>query len=112
MENFRAHLIMVACGVASEAKSTPATRFSKFVKTLLPHPLAYGSTDVDLITGTENFPAVTQSETYTSANPDNPNEIVVAYNDSSGAQQLFRRIGFHRWSDLHPAHPKPSRRRH
>ena len=89
MENFRAHLIMVACGVASEAKSTPATRFSKFVKTLLPHPLAYGSTDVDLITGTENFPAVTQSETYTSANPDNPNEIVVAYNDSSGAPNNY-----------------------
>lgn len=80
---------MVACGVASEAKSTPATRFSKFVKTLLPHPLAYGSTDVDLITGTENFPAVTQSETYTSANPDNPNEIVVAYNDSSGAPNNY-----------------------
>jgi hypothetical protein len=85
MENFRAHLIMVACGVAPEGKSTPATRFSRFVKTLLPAPLAYGSTDVDLITGTESFPAVTQSETYTSANPDNPLEIVVAYNDSSGA---------------------------
>ena len=31
------------------------------------------------------FPSVTQSETYTTANPDNPNEILVAYNDSSGA---------------------------
>ena len=40
--------------------------------------------DVDLITGTETFSNVTQSETYTTANPDNPNQIFVAYNDSRG----------------------------
>ena len=44
----------------------------------------YGSTDVDLVTGTESFPNITQSETFTTANPDDPNEIVVAYNDSRG----------------------------
>ena len=43
-----------------------------------------GGTDVDLITGTETSPHITQSETFASANPDNPNEIVVAYNDSRG----------------------------
>src|SRR5207244_10487015 len=49
MENFGAHLIMVACGVAPEAKSTPAARFSKFVKSLLPSPLVYDDADLDLI---------------------------------------------------------------
>lgn len=39
---------------------------------------------VDLVTGTESSPHITQSETFTTANPDNPNEIVVAYNDSRG----------------------------
>ena len=82
MENFRAHLIMVACGVAEGGKPSPAKAFSKFVKSLLPHPLAYGGTDVDLITGTETYPHVTQSTTFTVGNPDNPLQIVVAYNDS------------------------------
>jgi hypothetical protein len=85
MENFRANLIMVACGVEPKGKSSPAKAFSTLVKSLLPSPLAYGAADVDLITGTETFPSVTQSETYTTANPDDPNEIVVAYNDSRGA---------------------------
>src|SRR4029453_14018934 len=72
MENFRAHLIMVACGVEPKGKASPAQTFSKFVKSLLPKlpsPLAYGGTDVDLITSPppENFPSVTQSETYTTA---------------------------------------------
>ena len=44
----------------------------------------YGVTDVDLVTGTETSPNVVQSETYTAANPDDPNQIVVAYNDSRG----------------------------
>ena len=33
---------------------------------------------------TESFPNITQSETFSTANPDDPNEIVVAYNDSRG----------------------------
>ena len=45
-------------------------------------PLAYGGADVDLITGADSITHPTQSETYTSANPDNPNQIVVTYNDS------------------------------
>ena len=39
---------------------------------------------MDLITGTETSPNITQSETFTTANPDNPDEIVVAFNDSRG----------------------------
>src|SRR5215475_8984993 len=85
-ENFRAGAIMIACGevrgVATSATSTLGP-VGHFIKKLL-MPLAYGATDVDLITGTENFPNITQSETFTTANPDNPDEIVVAYNDSRG----------------------------
>ena len=43
---------------------------------------AFGAADVDLVTGTETPPHIIQSETYTNANPDNANEVVVAYNDS------------------------------
>src|SRR6266540_3912041 len=44
----------------------------------------FGAADVNLITGTETSPNITQSETFSTANPDNPNQIVVAYNDSRG----------------------------
>src|SRR5262249_38482009 len=54
-----------------------------FIKKLL-MPLAYGTADVNLITGTETSPNITQSETYTTTNPDDPNQVVVAYNDSRG----------------------------
>jgi hypothetical protein len=84
-ENLRAGLIMIACGEARGGSSTPMVAALKqgIEKALAPlAPLAYGAADVDLVTGTETFPNVTQSETFTTANPDNPNEIVVAYNDS------------------------------
>ncbi len=83
-ENMRAGAIMIFCGQAKGGKPSPRAAFSKFVQGLLSSPLAYGGTDVDLITGPESFPNVTQSETFTTANPDNPNQIVVAYNDSRG----------------------------
>ena len=57
----------------------------KLAQKLLPVPLAYGAADVDLVTGTETPPHIIQSETYTTANPDNPDEICVAFNDSRGA---------------------------
>src|SRR6266540_3807579 len=85
-ENFRAGAIMIACGetpgVSTSATSTLGP-IGHFIKKLL-MPLAYGAADVNLITGTETSPNITQSETYTHANPDNPNQIVVAYNDSRG----------------------------
>ncbi len=89
MENLRAGLIMIACGEAQGGSASPADTFSQFVQKLLPVPLAYGAADVDLITGTETFPSVTQSETYTTANPDNPNQIVVNYNDSKAAPGCY-----------------------
>ena len=82
MENLRAGLIMIACGESPGGSASPAGAFSQFVQKLLPVPLAYGAGDVDLVTGPDTPPHVIQSETYTNANPDNPNQIVVAYNDS------------------------------
>ena len=86
MENFRAGAIMLACA----ADGTPGyssvgaffQRVTQGVKKLLV-PL-YGAGDVNLITGTETPPNITQSETFTWANPDNPQQVVVAYNDSRG----------------------------
>jgi hypothetical protein len=85
MENLHAGRIMIACGLSTGGKPSPAARLSKFVNSLLPSPLAYGGTDVDLVTGTETPPHIIQSETFTTANPDNPDQIVVCYNDSRGA---------------------------
>jgi hypothetical protein len=92
-ENLRAGAIMMACSQAQEGSSSVRGVVSRViqklplpaaVKKLLPNPMAYGAADVDLITGDKSFPNVTQSETFTTANPDNPNQIVVAYNDSRG----------------------------
>src|SRR5438093_12213567 len=80
----RAGAIMIFCGRTQGGAASPSGTFSQFVQGLLPAPLGYGTTDVDLITGAETFPNVTQSETFTTANPDNPLQVVVAYNDSRG----------------------------
>src|SRR6266480_1959842 len=81
MENLRAGAIMIHCGLAKggdpETGLAKSSAFSKLVRNLTA-PLVYGSTDVDLVTGTETFPNITQSETFSTANPDDPNEIVVA----------------------------------
>src|SRR5207249_492564 len=82
-ENMRAGAIMIACGLARGGfPSVLETVHEAIQKTLA--PLAYGATDKDLITGPENFPNITQSETYSLANPDNPDQILVTYNDSRG----------------------------
>jgi hypothetical protein len=85
MENLRAGAIMIFCGEAQGGKPSPEAAFSQFVQSLLPSPvapLAYGTADVDLVTGPDIFSHITQSETMVAANPDNPDQIVVAYNDS------------------------------
>jgi dockerin type I repeat protein len=82
--NFRAGAIMIACGQARGGGTWPNSHpgaLSQFIKKLF-SPLAYGGTDVDLITGTETYPYVNQSTTFSWANPDNPNQIVVAYIDT------------------------------
>lgn len=82
-ENMRAGAIMIACGQSEGGIPFHGSGVSKFVQRLM-SPVSYGGTDVDLITGTETSPNVTQSETYTTANPDDPTQIFVAYNDSRG----------------------------
>src|SRR5882757_8979013 len=82
MEGFRAGLIMIACGESTGGSASPGNALVRLVQKLLPVPLAYGAADVDLVTGTETAPHIIQSETYTTANPDNPDEICVAFNDS------------------------------
>src|SRR5438094_9573424 len=69
-------------GVARSTTSTsgPIGRF--FQRRLT--PLAYGGADVNLINHPETSPNITQSETFTTVNPENPLQIVVAYNDSRG----------------------------
>src|SRR5215467_11761543 len=85
MEGFRAGRIMIACGEATGGVGTPSNGLVNLARKLLPAPLAYGATDVDLVTGTETSPHIIQSETYSTANPDNPDEVCVAFNDSRGA---------------------------
>jgi hypothetical protein len=85
-QNLRAGAIMIFCGEAKggePSETSLSSAFSKLVQGAMA-PLTYGTTDVDLITGTETFPHITQSETFTTANPDDPTQIVVAYNDSRG----------------------------
>jgi len=90
-ENLRAGAIMMACGGAQGGSASHGGIAQAIQKLPLPRgikklllPLAYCATVFDLATGTETFPNVTQSETYSLANPTNPNEILVAYNDSRG----------------------------
>ncbi|HEY1583780.1 MAG TPA: sialidase family protein [Chthoniobacterales bacterium] len=82
-ENFRAGAIAIFCGDSVGGSPSPAEQTSAIVQEIL-DPLL-GTTDVDLVTGTETTPHVIQSETFSTSNPDNPNEIVVAYNDSRSA---------------------------
>ncbi len=81
-ENMRAGAIMIYCGQAEGGSASSFGESSKFVQDLLA-PLL-GGTDVDLVTGTETNPNTTQSETFVASNPDNPSQVVVAFNDSRG----------------------------
>ena len=84
-ENLRAGAIMIFCGLSKPggAPSHFGPLSTKVIQNLVA-PLVYGGADVDLITGPETFPNVTQSETFTTANPDDPTQVFVAYNDSRG----------------------------
>ena len=85
-ENFRAGAIMMACAADGASGSSSVggffQRVAQGVKQILV-PL-YGAGDVNLINHPESSPNITQSETFTTVNPDNPQQIVVAYNDSRG----------------------------
>ena len=92
MENLRAGAIVIACGQAQGGSASLGGIVAQAIQKLpLPSalkklllPLTYGAADVDLINHPETFPHITQSETFSWANPDNPNQVVVAYNDSRG----------------------------
>jgi len=84
--NFRAGAIMIACGEIQgdgTRPSSPLGAVSQFIRKML-SPLAYGygGTDMDLITGIETYPNISQSTTFSWGNPDNPNQIMVAYDDT------------------------------
>jgi len=83
-----------------------STRHPRRQKLLVP---LYGAGDFNLITGTETSPNITQSETFSWANPDNPQQVVVAYNDSRGRNaspiNISGAIGIHRRRRyFHPGH--------
>src|SRR6266446_6639975 len=84
MEGLRAGLILIACGESPGGSATSFGAFSQLFNAVTA-PLTYGGTDVNLVTGTETSPHIIQSETYSTANPDDPNQICVAYNDSRSA---------------------------
>jgi hypothetical protein len=88
MENLGAGLIMIACGESPGGSSSSFGAFSQLFNAVTA-PLTYGGTDVDIITGTDSITHPTQSETYTNANPDNPNQIVVTFNDSRTASSCY-----------------------
>ena len=88
MENFRAGRIMIACGEAEGGKAAATSPMGAVVQSLkkLLTPLVYGGVDKELVTPQPETtsPNIVQSETYSMANPDNANQILVAYNDSRG----------------------------
>jgi hypothetical protein len=59
-QNFRAGAIMIACGLSEGGIPFHGSGVSRFVQKLMA-PVSYGGLDVDLITGPETFPNVTQS---------------------------------------------------
>src|ERR1700745_1625946 len=75
-ENFRAGAIMIAC--AADGGAGPMGGFFQRVgqgvkRILLP---LYGATDVNLINHPETSPNITQSDTFSPVNPDNPPRVV------------------------------------
>ena len=106
-ENLRAGALMIFCGEAIGGSAYCCRRILGFAQQLLA-PLL-GGTDVDLITGTETSPNITQSETFSTANPDNPNEIRRRLQRLARPQQkpdqYLRRVGlYRRRHHLHPPH--------
>jgi hypothetical protein len=82
-ENFRAGALMIYCGQSQGGSPEEFEEESSSIGEQLLAPLL-GGTDQDLITGTQTGTHIIQSETFSARNPDNPNEILVAYNDSRG----------------------------
>jgi hypothetical protein len=83
-DNMRAGAIRIACGLEPGGFPSVFETVHQAIQEAL-SPLAYGGADKDLISPqTDAGTHITQSETYSLANPNNPNEILVTYNDSRG----------------------------
>lgn len=83
-DNMRAGAIRIACGLEPGGFPSVLETVHQAIQQAL-DPLAYGGADKDLISPqTDTGTHITQSETYSLANPNNPNEILVTYNDSRG----------------------------
>jgi hypothetical protein len=81
-DNMRAGAIRIACGLEPGGFPSVFETVHEAIQKALA-PLAYGGTDVDLISPqTDAGTHITQSETNSLANPDNPDQILVTYNDS------------------------------
>ena len=112
MENLRAGLIMVACGEsqggeqAQKGEASPGGAVPQSIRKLLA-PLAYGTTDVDVVLPDGTFPHTVQSETYTTSNPDNPNQVVINYNDSRTAPSCYSGLSYSSdgGATFHPSQP-------
>ena len=97
-ENFRAQAIMIACGNASGGSSALSSGSLAQILKKIFAPLNYGGNDVNLVTGPDVSPNVVQSETYSLTNPENANQILVAYNDSRCRNSNPINIGGASWS--------------
>ena len=83
-ENFRAGAIAIYCGRAQGGAPTDAEGNPLSIAQQVLAPLS-GGADFDVIfPGPETGSHITQSETFVGSNPNDPNTIVVAYNDSRG----------------------------
>ena len=97
-ENFRAGQIMIACGLAEGGSASASSglsqpsKFSEWIKELLPAPLFIGGADVDVILPDGAYPHVTQSESMSWGGPNNT--WVVNYNDSRTAGSCFSGISY------------------
>src|SRR5438067_10650447 len=97
-ENFRAGLIMIACGAAEGGSASTSSelsqpsKFSGWIKGLLPAPLFIGGTDVDVILPDGAYPHVNQSESMEWGGPNNT--WVVNYNDSRTAPSCYSGLSY------------------
>jgi hypothetical protein len=83
-QNFRAYMSMVACGRSAPGGTGPKTLVGS-------GKMQLGSGNIDVITGGEAFPNVTQSEDQIAANGAT---VVVKYNDSRDAPAGFSGVSF------------------
>ena len=107
--SFRAGAIMIACGQAqgggSSARS-PLGALTQFIRRLLsPAAYGYGGTDVDLITGTETYPFINQSDDVLLGQTRITPTRSLLPTTTHERERCLRRIGIDLWRpNLYPPH--------